>query len=95
MARMNVDTDKMRECGSNIISLSNEYLAAVNAIFSRLLNISENGEWTGASADAFIEKTRLNQPSYISLGNQLKRYGEIIVESANDIDRASSRNVIG
>lgn len=95
MARMNVDTDKLRESGSNIISLSNEYLTAMNAIFSRLLNISENKEWSGASADIFIEKIRVSKPYYISLGNQLKKYGEVIIESANDIDRASSRNVIG
>lgn len=95
MARVNVDTNKMRECGSNIVNLSKEYLSIVNALFTRLSKVNENGEWSGLSADKFIENVNKNKNSYISLGNQLKRYGDVLIQSANEFDRASSRNTIG
>ncbi len=95
MARVNVDTNKMRECGSNIVNLSKEYLSIVNALFTRLSKVNENGEWSGVSADKFIENVNKNKNSYISLGNQLKRYGDVLIQSANEFDRASSRNTIG
>lgn len=95
MARVNVDTNKMRECGSNIVNLSREYLSIVNALFTRLSKVNQNGEWSGVSADKFIENISKNKNSYISLGNQLKQYGDVLIQSANEFDRASSRNTIG
>ena len=86
MARVNVDTNKMRECGSNIVNLSKEYLSIVNALFTRLSKVNENGEWSGLSADKFIENVNKNKNSYISLGNQLKRYGDVLIQSANNTD---------
>lgn len=95
MARVNVDTNKMRECGSNIVNLSKEYLSIVNALFTRLSKVNQNGEWSGVSADKFIENVNKSKNSYISLGNQLKQYGDVLIQNANEFDRASSRNTIG
>ena len=95
MAKVNVDTDKMREIGNNIISLSNEYTNVINELHNRLMNVSNTGEWSGVSADKFIEAKRLSKESYISLGRQLRRYGEVLVQSASDFEMSANRNIIG
>lgn len=95
MARVNADTNKMRECGSNIVNLSNEYLSIINTLFTRLSKVNQNGEWSGFSADRFIENVNKNKNSYISLGNELKKYGDVLIQNANVLERASSKNTIG
>lgn len=95
MARINVDTELMRECGSNIVTYANEYLNAVNELCTRLSKVKTANEWNGSSADAFISNVMSDKKVYFDVGNQLKLMGKALTNSSYRINRVISKNNIG
>jgi len=95
MARVNIDTDLMRECGSNIVNYANDYVNAINGLCNRLASVKNNHEWNGSSADAFIFNVLNDKKTFLAVGKQLKSFGNSLSNSAYKIDRAISKNNIG
>lgn len=79
------DTNKIKECGQEIISLANQYENLINEIFERLNNIDE--AWRGDDANKFINEIKSEENQYIRFGNSLKQYGTALTEVSENVKK--------
>ncbi len=87
MAEIKVDTVKMRECGNDIMQISNEIGSELDNLFERLTNMpTKTFEWTGSAAQAFATRAKYEKIQYVELKNSLYQYGKYLVEQANRLD---------
>lgn len=93
MANINVDTSKMRECGENIMELSNELGENFEQLFTRLTNMpAKTFEWVGSSANNFSMIANIEKSDYVKLKNNIYRFGKHLVESANSLDESIKKS---
>ena len=91
MANLVVDTNKLNECGQDIIALTKELNEEFNALFSRISNMSSKTyEWVGNAANDYIRRTNLEKKQYIKLINSLNKYGKELIEIASDYKTATN-----
>lgn len=87
MAKIKANTTKMRECGNDIMTISNEIGTEFNNIFDRISNMpTSTFEWTGESANAFVLKANSEKVQYMQLKDVLYNYGKYLVDCANNLD---------
>ena len=68
MGNLNVDTNKLRESGQDIIDLTRELSEEFEAFFSRVTNMSTRTlEWVGPSSEQFIKRTNIEKIQYIKI----------------------------
>lgn len=79
------DTNKIKECGQEIIDLANQYETLINSIFERLNNIDE--AWRGDDANKFISEISSEENQYIKFGNSLKQYGKALTEVSESVKK--------
>ena len=86
MARINVDTTRLSECGRDFVNLTTEYNQVINECFDMLLGLTEKGAWDGVAATKFQRYVNGEKISYIALGETLMNYGRSIQNSANSLE---------
>ena len=87
MADVNIDTEKMKECGKDIMALSAEIGDEFNYIFDKIINMPTiTLEWTGDSALAYANKIKHDKVRYIEFKKQLYEYGKALVDYANVLE---------
>ena len=92
MAVVNIDTEKMRECGKDIMTLSNEIGDEFNFILDKIINMPTiTHEWTGDSAVAYASKIKNDKIVYMELKNILYNYGKRMLDYANELDNQISK----
>jgi len=74
MAKLDVDTAKLKEYCKTIDDYINEYNELVNNLFDAYSKICINGVWTGSRADKFVSDSKKVKEVYVNLGNELKKY---------------------
>ena len=74
MAKLDVDTAKLKEYCKTIDDYINEYNELVNNLFDSYSKICINGVWTGSRADKFVSDSKKVKEVYVNLGNELKKY---------------------
>ena len=87
---INIDTNKIKECGKDMMNLSNELKEQIDGLFDSILNIKKTC-WTGKSADEFINLTKQEKLQYVQeqLSATLIRIQELddnITEAQSQID---------
>ncbi len=93
MANINVDTTKMRECGEDIMELSNELGENFEQLFTRLANMpAKTFEWVGSSANNFAITTNIEKSDYVKLKNNIYMLGKHLVESADSLDETIKKS---
>lgn len=86
---INNDTNKMRECGREIIELSKSADEIINEIYELITNMpTKTAEWVGPSADTFANIANSKKKQYIKLTDKLRLMGTNLVDNANAYDRA-------
>ena len=80
-----VDTNKLKECGTDMINLSLELKEQINGLFDALLNV-EKRCWIGNSAKIFVANTKLEKAQYIKFAESLYNEGKFILNSTQSID---------
>lgn len=89
MANIDLDTDKIRSNGNDIMKLSIELNDVFVELFNRINNMPiKTAEWTGPAARAFAEKVNAEKIQYFELKETLYKFGNILVNSADDFDNA-------
>lgn len=79
--KINVDTIKMRECGKDIIKITNTLNELYNGLFSRISNMPTNtGEWVGESADKFVTLANIDKVQYLNYNNEIAKMGKLLVD---------------
>ena len=83
----NVDTNKIRECGNDIIRLSSELNELFTSLFERLILMPTNTkEWVGESANAFAESVKQDKLQYDRLKEAIYSEGKLLVEYEDQIE---------
>lgn len=84
------NTEKMTECGQDLIELSSEYLELIELMTNRLIKIpTETGEWTGESAMNFMTDIKnIDVVKFNNFGNEIKTFGETLIADATTLEEA-------
>lgn len=91
---INNDTNKMRECGKEIIELSKSAEEIINEIYELLTNMPiKTAEWVGPSADTFASVANSKKNQYIKLTDKLRLMGTKLIDNANAYDK-SIKNIM-
>lgn len=86
---INNDTNKMRECGKELIELSNSAEEIINEIHELLSNMpTKTAEWVGPSANTFANIINSKKKQYIKLTDQLHLMGSNLIDDGNAYDSA-------
>lgn len=91
---INNDTNKMRECGREIIELSKSAEEIIDEIYELLANMpTKTAEWVGPSANTFANIVNSKKKQYIKLTDKLRLMGTKLIDNANAYDK-SIKNVM-
>lgn len=86
MADFKANGNEIIECGNEIISLVDEYIAQINTLFSSLSKINKNG-WSGNAADSFVYSLVMDKKRFIDFGDYLRMYGKVIKNTGDNVNR--------
>jgi len=87
-----VDTQRMRECGTNMIKLAGTYRDVMNELFERIEKMpTVTKEWMGIGAREFVKNVNDGKPQYQELGEAIEKYGKHLLETADSMDAAVTR----
>ena len=84
---IDIDTIKIRNCGNDIVKLSNDLEIIIESLFSDLSKINTNLIWVGKSADYFIEKSKIDKNQYLSFQKRLNGVGRTLQENADNYNK--------
>lgn len=88
MSNLLVDIDKLNESGQDIIRLSRELNEEFNALFSRISNITNTGEWIGQAAEDFVRRTNLEKIQYLKMKDSIYKYGKSLLDVCDEYKKA-------
>ena len=82
-----IDTDKLREIGNDILNEANNYKTNIDYLKNRINNINpKTCEWIGSSALEFIDKFNIDYNKYNDVYILFKEYGNYLIDCSNKID---------
>ncbi len=92
---MNIDTDKIKKCGNDIINLSNDLSDIIETLYSRISNMPvTTGEWVGESAKNFAVKSNKEKVDAVELKNKIFSFGNTLIECAEKYEiEANKANI--
>lgn len=87
MAKVDVDTKKLRECGNDIIKLSVEIGETIDGLFNRIANMPvTTKEWFGPAATEFARRANIEKQDYVSVKSNISNFGKFLVAIADNYD---------
>ena len=89
MTKINVDTVKLKECSSSILTACSAFNTDITNLYSKLYNVPRvTKEWTGISANNYASLALKEKAQYVTYHNALKTMGDILADYATDIETA-------
>lgn len=89
---LNIDTQKMRECGNDLLMLTIELNTLFTELFERLEKISDvSGEWVGLSANQFISQVKIDKVQYFNLNNSIVKEAKLLIKASDELDTYISK----
>ncbi len=88
MSNLLVDVDRLNESGKDIVRLSNELNEEFNALFSRISNVTNTGEWIGPAAQDFVRRTNLEKIQYLKMRESISKYGNLLINISDEYKRS-------
>ncbi len=86
MALTYANTQEIEEIAKDLINLSNDYIAEINKLFTRLSEVpSTTKEWQGTQSIKYHNIIARDKTSFMNVGNQLKYIGEKLKNDALEI----------
>ena len=93
MTEFQMDTIKLKECGKDIINLTQELNEALTTLFTRIDNMpTVTGEWVGDSANEFVRILNIEKKDYIALKNNLADYGKLLLNTSEKLELCVNNN---
>lgn len=87
MAKLDIDTRKMRECGNEIMKLSISIGEDFTKLFDRIQNMPiTTGEWVGQAAVAYANRAKYERMLYLQFKDVLYNYGKYLVDGAEELE---------
>lgn len=92
MEELNVDTEKMQACGSNIIRLTNELSNTLSEMYKYINNMPDvTLEWVGTPAIRFVQKLNNDRIAYNQFIEELSKYGSFLQNAADQLNDTANR----
>ena len=93
---MEANTDEMRRIASELNTLANNYIEAINKLYQRISEMpTVTKEWTGNQAERYASIVSNDKSSMTEVGNKIKQFARIITDDANHIDTQVARVLKG
>lgn len=92
MAKLDLDTDKLKECGTNIVNYSNDYSTLIDSFFDGLIKVTSDGVWVGPAANQFVTNAKNAKAYYKKLTDELKKYGNTVLDLAESVNGSCNNN---
>lgn len=93
MAITHCNTTDLRDIATDINSLANEYEQVITKMFNRLANVPyETKEWIGGQSEQYFRTILMDKGEFLSLGENIKKYSNLIKNSADAIDTCIKNN---
>lgn len=93
MAITRCNTANLKDIANDINSLANEYEQTITKMFNRLANVPyETKEWIGGQSEKYFRTILMDKSEFISLGENIKKYSNLIRNSADAIDTCIKSN---
>jgi len=93
MAKLTIETEKVKEVGEDLKVIANDYTNLVQGMYEKLVKISDNGLWVSegdnGSVKVFIEEMIRNRGQAEILGTNISDLGSKISEYATNVDHVS------
>ena len=87
MAKVNVDTKKLRECGNEIMKIAVEIGDTIDGLFNRIANMPvTTKEWYGPAATEFARRANIEKEDYVKVKSSISNYGKFLVSIADNYD---------
>ena len=84
MQEIKIDTQKIRECGKDIMNLSTELNEIITSLFDHINTLTNTtGEWKGNSANRFIADTNIDKIQYLNIKNAIYQNGKYLTSYAD------------
>lgn len=94
MANINIDTIKIRECGNDLLQLSQEYGEIIDLLFRRIASMEQTGEMVGQAAQDISNIARNDKLQYLQFKKDLDGLAKILIHSASSYENATRNNRI-
>ena len=93
---MDANTDEMRRIATELNTLANSYLEAINKMYQRISEMpTVTKEWTGNQAQRYASIVSNDKSSMTEIGTKIKQFAKIINDDANQIDTQVARVLKG
>ncbi len=90
MAKLDIDADKIKAAGEEIVAIANDYNKVIVDLYNKLKVIEQSGVWVSESeagaARKFIANVMKDQAPALALGNDMKNVGNRIISYANNVN---------
>lgn len=90
MAQIFANGTKLKECGSNICSLSKKYEGLIEGLFNRLEKLNTYA-WSGQSANDYVRSIKLEKNQYLVLAKNIYAYGSELYNVGESINNTIER----
>lgn len=88
MENINIDTQKIRECGQDIMNLSVELNEIITVLFDHINTLNnKTGEWQGSSATKFIAAAGVDKIQYLKMKESIYQSGKYLTTYADSMER--------
>lgn len=93
MANIDCDTKKIKSCGEDIVTLSDEFNQLIETLFKRIDNINKIDDgWHGEDANKYVETVLKDKDIYTTFYEQLKDYGNKYIKAAEILETAIKKD---
>ena len=91
---INIDTNKLKKSGNDIIKLSQDLQELYNSMYDRINNMpTVTGEWLGNSAIEYAKNAMKEKIEVVDFKNQLYTFGDIMVKCANHYEDTTIKTI--
>lgn len=86
---LNIDTEKTKQCGNDIIKLSRDLNFLLENLYSRIYNMPTiTCEWVGGASELFVKQANsVEKPVAFEFKKTLYSFGMNLLEAAEEYER--------
>ncbi len=96
MAKIKINTDKIKNAGEELQSIAKDYNTIVNNVYFIINRLSSDGAWvsdkSNSSVNLFINIVSKDKASMLGLANSINSLGIKLVNYANNMESIADDN---
>lgn len=97
MAKVEIDTEKVKSTGEDMKKIANEYNKLIEEMYKKIAELPNTNIWTSetdkGSAMKFTKKAMNDKEKTLDVGNNLSKIGDEIIGFADSLNNISE-NII-